>query len=55
MGPTLLFDKSFLQMLSLDEAVLLDHFFCGITFPNLLHRDPRGPGKKESFGALPGG
>lgn len=27
MGPIVLFDKSFLQSLSLDEAVLFDHFF----------------------------
>jgi hypothetical protein len=33
MGPRLLFDKSFLQSLSLDEAVLLDHFFCAVISP----------------------
>jgi hypothetical protein len=33
MGPTLLFDKSFLQMLSLNEAVLLDHFFHTVISP----------------------
>lgn len=27
MGPTILFDKSFLQSLSLDECIWLDHFF----------------------------
>ena len=27
MGPATLFDKSFLQSLSLDEAVFFDHFF----------------------------
>jgi len=31
MGPCVLFDKSFLQSLSLDEAVLFDNFFlCNI-------------------------
>jgi len=33
MGPRLLFDKSFLQSLSLDEAVLLDHFFSAVVSP----------------------
>lgn len=33
MGPRLLFDKSFLQSLSLDEAVLLDHFFYTVISP----------------------
>jgi hypothetical protein len=33
MGPTLLFDKSFLQTLSEDEAVLLDQFFAAIIAP----------------------
>lgn len=33
MGPTALFDKSFLQSLSLDEAVWFDHFFCGVLCP----------------------
>jgi hypothetical protein len=33
MGPRLLFDKSFLQNLSLDEAVLLDHFFYTVISP----------------------
>src|ERR1700674_3730241 len=27
MGPTILFDKSFLQSLSVDESVFFDHFF----------------------------
>ena len=32
MGPTLLFDKSFLQSLTLDESVWLDHFFnCNVS------------------------
>jgi hypothetical protein len=31
MGPIILFDKSFLQSLSLDEAVFFDHFF----YPNI--------------------
>ena len=31
-GPTLIFDKSSLESLNLDEAVLLDHFYmCNIT------------------------
>jgi hypothetical protein len=30
MGPTILFDKSFLQSLSLDEAVIFDHFFIAL-------------------------
>lgn len=33
MGPICLFDKSFLQGLSLDEAVLFDHFFLPIVVP----------------------
>jgi hypothetical protein len=33
MGPTLLFDKSFLQTLSEDEAVLLDQFFSAVIAP----------------------
>ena len=33
MGPRALFDKSFLQSLSLDEAVLFDHFFCAVIPP----------------------
>jgi len=32
-GPTLLFDKSFLQMLTLDEAVVLDQFFAAVISP----------------------
>lgn len=40
MGPIILFDKSFLQSLSLDEAVLFDHFFlpniCPIFFVETL-------------------
>jgi hypothetical protein len=27
MGPTVIFDKSFLQSLSVDESVWFDHFF----------------------------
>ena len=33
MGPTILFDKSFLQSLSLDEAVIFDHFFIAVVCP----------------------
>ncbi len=33
MGPTILFDKSFLQSLSLDEAVIFDHFFIAVICP----------------------
>src|ERR1700730_14961468 len=33
MGPTTLFDKSFLQSLSLDEAVIFDHFFITLICP----------------------
>lgn len=33
MGPVALFDKSFLQMLSTDEAVWFDHFFLGVVAP----------------------
>lgn len=33
MGPTTLFDKSFLQSLSLDESVWFDHFFSPIICP----------------------
>ena len=33
MGPTILFDKSFLQSLSLDESVLFDHFFIPVICP----------------------
>lgn len=33
MGPTVLFDKSFLQSLSVDESVLFDHFFIAVVFP----------------------
>ena len=33
MGPRTLFDKSFLQSLSLDEAVLFDHFFYAVIAP----------------------
>lgn len=33
MGPTVLFDKSFLQSLSIDESVLFDHFFIPIVCP----------------------
>ena len=33
MGPTILFDKSFLQSLSLDEAVIFDHFFIALICP----------------------
>lgn len=33
MGPIALFDKSFLEGLNLDEAVLFDHFFYGVTCP----------------------
>jgi hypothetical protein len=33
MGPTTLFDKSFLQSLSVDEAVVFDHFFMAVICP----------------------
>lgn len=33
MGPTVLFDKSFLQSLSVDEAVIFDHFFIPVVCP----------------------
>src|SRR4051812_22094314 len=33
MGPTILFDKSFLQSLSVDESVLFDHFFIPVICP----------------------
>jgi hypothetical protein len=33
MGPNLLFDKSFLQSLSIDEAAILDQLFCCIVTP----------------------
>jgi len=33
MGPTALFDKSFLQSLSVDEAVVFDHFFIAVICP----------------------
>jgi len=33
MGPTTLFDKSFLQSLSLDESVIFDNFFNGVICP----------------------
>lgn len=33
MGPTVLFDKSFLQSLSLDESVWFDHFFLSVVSP----------------------
>lgn len=33
MGPTALFDKSFLQSLSLDESVFFDHFFYTVVCP----------------------
>lgn len=33
MGPVILFDKSFLQSLSVDESVLFDHFFLSIICP----------------------
>jgi hypothetical protein len=32
-GPTVLFDKSFLQSLSVDEAVVFDHFFITVICP----------------------
>ena len=35
MGPSILFDKSFLQSLSLDEAVFFDHFFYSNICPSL--------------------
>jgi hypothetical protein len=33
MGPTILFDKSFLQSLSVDEAVIFDRFFIAVICP----------------------
>ncbi|MGL4302649.1 MAG: hypothetical protein ACRCS5_08100 [Sphingomonas sp.] len=33
MGPTLIFDKSFLQSLNVDEAVMLDQMFCCVITP----------------------
>ena len=33
MGPTLVFDKSFLQSLSVDEAVMLDQMFTCVVTP----------------------
>jgi hypothetical protein len=33
MGPVALFDKSFLQSLSLDDAVWFDHFFAPVICP----------------------
>ena len=51
MGPTLLFDKSFLQSLSVDEAVWFDHFFltnvCPIFyFESLADLKKPDPGKR---------
>src|SRR4051794_6972525 len=33
MGPLVLFDKSFLQSLSVDESVIFDHFFISVICP----------------------
>jgi len=33
MGPAVLFDKSFLQSLTLDESVIFDHFFISVISP----------------------
>ncbi len=33
MGPTVLFDKSFLQSLTVDESVIFDHFFIAVICP----------------------
>jgi hypothetical protein len=33
MGPIALFDKSFLQAISLDESVWFDHFFLAVVCP----------------------
>jgi hypothetical protein len=33
MGPTALFDKSFLQSLTVDESVLFDHYFISVIGP----------------------
>jgi hypothetical protein len=38
MGPIALFDKSFLQSLSTDEALWFDHFFMPIVCPVFIWR-----------------
>ena len=60
MGPIILFDKSFLQSLSLDEAVFFDHFFypniCPILFVETLADlgkvAPRGRTPEEEVGII---
>jgi len=44
LGPILIFDKSMLQRLNVDEAVWLDNM---MNMTPLLHRDPRAPWRKR--------
>jgi hypothetical protein len=48
MGPIAVFDKSFLQMLNLDEAAMFDALYsaviCPIFYTDLLHRGSRRSG-----------
>lgn len=53
MGPIALFDKSFLESLNVDEAVLFDYFFYPITCPIFYVETLGDLGKAESRGRRP--
>jgi hypothetical protein len=52
MGPMVLFDKSFLQSISTDEAVWFDHFFLPIVCP-VFYVETLGNLAKESVKRTP--
>ncbi|MEE9493410.1 MAG: hypothetical protein V3W04_08545 [Gammaproteobacteria bacterium] len=53
MGPITLFDKSFLQSLSLDESVWFDHFFAPVVCPLFYVETLADLGKQGSAGRTP--
>lgn len=53
MGPITLFDKSFLQMLSTDEAVWFDHYFLGVVAPIFFVETLADLGKPARAGKTP--
>ena len=53
MGPTTLFDKSFLQSLTVDEAVVFDHFFYPVVCPMFYMETLADLGKRVRPGRTP--
>ncbi len=51
MGPVVLFDKSFLQSLTLDESVWFDHFFLPVVCPIFFVETPADLTKQQRAGS----